>query len=643
VSKNSEEITKEVKDFLDHFVQNLTKESMNQLNLLKSDISSLKNEEGSWKFPSDGAIEAYTPEVYELFYDRVCNAASAALVSYLKEMSLISREIEPFSLRENNLDIVKDKIRQPFSVGRFLINASDTSSSHEFVIINVQSKIYLVQADIYRQLRVDQVGGVCELSDKDLENLFSNDQETFEKLFKLHPKKKANLKIQAFDWYPMSGLNLQKEEGLVELNKLETKVPEVSDNSDWEKKLEQHENFYKKELQRILMENDIKVTLKSDSATNIQSAIDALFDLQQKLIDEVESFKWNATVVSQKATVTEAKADFSHFEAFKQKMTDEIKIITAQLTQQLNQIKADAQTNLQQINQKTSELLSYLSKTPTPTTIAVVARLQQEVQQLDTLQQDTKRILGKLPKNSLPNALKILQEAEVAINLATKELNTSASAKKTVAPDGSQEIRPQQKKQLIVFSMFKDLHSQLVSDNSPLTAINISQELNISTDQLKQGIELTVPTTQHKFTFKHDEGNIAQAILTRQQAGLKDNEPIAVKDDKLRKDICIDVINMIENVLSQGENLNLKISDPYLAAFGRYYVEYLKLLKEPKLNISSNEENLSAGTAQQREEFKQIVTMYHQHHSLANMKWVHEHITKTTSPLLSLSTGPCIS
>jgi hypothetical protein len=306
-----------------------------------------------------------------------------------------------------------------------------------------------------------------------------------------------------------------------------------------------------------------------------------------------------------------------------------------------NQI--DAQTNLQQINQKTSELLSYLSKTPTPTTIAVVARLQQEVQQLDTLQQDTKRILGKLPKNSLPNALKILQEAEVAINLATKELNTSASAKKTVAPDGSQEISPQQKKQRIVFSMFKDLHSQSVSDSSPLTAINISQELNISTDQLKQGIELTVPTTQHKFTFKHDEGNIAQAILTRQQAGLKDNEPIAVKDDKLRKDICIDVINMIENVLSQGENLNLKISDPYLAAFGRYYVEYLKLLKEPKLNISSNEENLSAGTAQQREEFKQIVTMYHQHHSLANMKWVHEHITKTTSPLLSLSTGPCIS
>jgi hypothetical protein len=163
--------TKEYEVFLNQFLTNIKKEMLNQLELLKINIKSLKDEKLEFKFRSDSVVERYAQQfdaddAYEWIYKKTCHAAATALISWFKEMDIISQNMNPYSLRENNLGDAEEKMAQPFSVGRFLIRESKNAALHEFTIINLKSKIFLVQADMYRNLEVSAPGGVIEISNE---------------------------------------------------------------------------------------------------------------------------------------------------------------------------------------------------------------------------------------------------------------------------------------------------------------------------------------------------------------------------------------------------------------------------------------------------------------------------------------------
>jgi hypothetical protein len=354
---------------------------------------------------------------------------------------------------------------------------------------------------------------------------------------------------------------------------------------------------------------------------------------------------FNIALSSFKESLEAANTILSNPIKAEQSKIDELSSKIKQFEQELHQketslipICTQAQQSLHSTLETRDELYAYLSKLPTINRQDARRELAAQIQQLTELKKATEQLLDQLPSDMIPDSKKDLDTVQVAISLATNQLQSldQSASRKTVKPHEAQNP-PKQQKQIKVFSMFKKDLQERTQQGLPLAALNYSQDINIATEELKKGIELTVPKTQHTFTFKTNDGNAAQAILTREQAKLTDNAPIAEKDEPIRTGICHDVINMIENVLSQGENLNLTTSDPYISAFGRYYIEYLKSLTDPKLAIHSNEQSLNVATTEQKAEFKKIVDEYHNASPLKNSHWVEEHLKNTTKALVVMS------
>ncbi len=146
----------------------------------------------------------------------------------------------------------------------------------------------------------------------------------------------------------------------------------------------------------------------------------------------------------------------------------------------------------------------------------------------------------------------------------------SSPPPKSETPQTPAPIKTQQ---YAIFSQFKQ---NFRSQTQPLVSINLNHKELVDAIELKQGIALSVPATQHTFKFIYDGQHDVKAILTRQDAGLSDNQPIADKPETIRKNIGLDVVNMIENVLAKSNNLHIKTSDPYIAEFAEKYIAFLK-------------------------------------------------------------------
>ena len=182
-----------------------------------------------------------------------------------------------------------------------------------------------------------------------------------------------------------------------------------------------------------------------------------------------------------------------------------------------------------------------------------------------------------------------------------------------------------------IFSRYKEQLDTQKEQNTPLASINFQERVDLKELELfkkEGGVTLTVPTTNHTFQFRHDGKHDAQAILTREGAGIG-KEPIAELSDEQRQNIGLDVINMIENVLAKGNNLHFKTSDPYVAEFAKQYVEDLKT-KGLKINDSiegpKTEQPANANAAQKaREDLDIIKSKFSYENDFSNRPWVKEH------------------
>jgi DNA repair exonuclease SbcCD ATPase subunit len=182
-----------------------------------------------------------------------------------------------------------------------------------------------------------------------------------------------------------------------------------------------------------------------------------------------------------------------------------------------------------------------------------------------------------------------------------------------------------------IFSRYKEQLDTQIEQNTPLASINFQERVDLKELELfkkEGGVTLTVPTTNHTFQFRHDGKHDAQAILTREGAGIG-KEPIAALKDEQRQKIGLDVINMIENVLAKGNNLHFKTSDPYVAEFAKQYVDDLKKqeltinasIEGPKTQQPANTDVAKKAS----EDFNKIKTQFSYDNNFHNREWVKEH------------------
>jgi len=95
-----------------------------------------------------------------------------------------------------------------------------------------------------------------------------------------------------------------------------------------------------------------------------------------------------------------------------------------------------------------------------------------------------------------------------------------------------------------------------------------------------------------KFIFKQDVGGVPKAILTSDGAGQKPEGADSNYDTRMATTI----VDMINNVLSKGDVVNVKTGDPLKAEIARLYIEHLNSIGLP--NIQSNVSVRHEGTEQ---------------------------------------------
>jgi hypothetical protein len=114
-----------------------------------------------------------TNNIRSSYIDKIIDSAKTNQT--IKDELIKSLEIE----KKNNMEAL-EFIKQNNTISRILINRD---SLHEFVIININSKLYLLQTNIYN-FESNKIS-IIELSIEDIENIFNNNinQNLFNKIY----------------------------------------------------------------------------------------------------------------------------------------------------------------------------------------------------------------------------------------------------------------------------------------------------------------------------------------------------------------------------------------------------------------------------------------------------------------------------
>jgi hypothetical protein len=116
-----------------------------------------------------------------------------------------------------------------------------------------------------------------------------------------------------------------------------------------------------------------------------------------------------------------------------------------------------------------------------------------------------------------------------------------------------------------------------------------------------EGKTVFVPTTGHPYQFHYAKGEAPRATLLEKHAG----DP---RDVNYKHNLALDVINMMDNILSKGPTLYLDTKESYIAEIAEHYVKYLSEKGlDVDAHITHNGRKLSSFSTESESIAKRIV------------------------------------
>ncbi|MBA3236781.1 MAG: hypothetical protein H0T62_00320 [Parachlamydiaceae bacterium] len=181
-----------------HELRDNKKHAIEQLSIFKND--------NKVDFPSDFGILAYSNingEKFEEIIKYTCHATALACVQFLKSRKLLHNfpENKIREVDEDRITKAKELTHSSFSVNRILVQLTpELPYFHEFLIINLAAKAFLMQSDIRRNLSVR----LFQINHDDIDKFFSSDQRAFENFFGFPHSESANMVLKALDHFKLA-------------------------------------------------------------------------------------------------------------------------------------------------------------------------------------------------------------------------------------------------------------------------------------------------------------------------------------------------------------------------------------------------------------------------------------------------------
>lgn len=211
--KGSGHLEIQAKQLINEFVKNEEKEIV----LLSHETQKLREKEPQKVFPAFGAT-ILGGDYIKCKYGTICHHTANIFIHYLQTRKVIDRtpsltlrspEFETsLTAKGLNMSDVKNRVIEPFSVSRILSSGYfadkiDKHALHEFVIVNLKNRAFIVQSNVWKGTSVTDANGVVELTRQELKGLFENDEQLFKRLFGVDD---LDFSIGHVDSYPMLGI-----------------------------------------------------------------------------------------------------------------------------------------------------------------------------------------------------------------------------------------------------------------------------------------------------------------------------------------------------------------------------------------------------------------------------------------------------
>ena len=424
-----------------------------------------------------------------------------------------------------------------------------------------------------------------------------------------------NLRIQG----AIKDILAEKEDVVNELKKSQLESIELTrrigeQNTDIESLKEKNSNLDQK-ISDLSQVNGELIVAKNENELTIKLQLERIVQLEDSLSEERRSATTikNDLISAQsqigdiQRELINSKASIVDLQGQVDAITLENKRLTLALDEQqkeLDGLKNDKET----ISDKIEKLI--LEQTTLDPQIAQGNEKIKELQEIETLTEPQQKEL-----TSLQGHIKILEgrynENQNALTKATEKLveytgqiedlaNTisKGEAEKARLASTSNELKTQNDSisqhlnkllELTKQLNIKLFHVELNQNTSPSPSSE-NTTINIPTDEdvakvYQSGIQLKHKDSGLSYTFKIEENSgIPQTIL----------DPSKSDTTKDKENTAKCVMNMINNVLANGNEVNIKTPDPFIAAIARDYLDYLK--NDMHLNIKDTVEFVGTPT-----------------------------------------------